>query len=337
MISRRRLLAGAAGALATGAAFPHQASAATTTKSSKVTHKPATPVDLTLPPPAMPSVLPAQFYPLESKQIVIYSPHPDDETLSLGMAIAEYVQSGFEVHLVLLSQGKTTKAIDSINGNVDINTSVASAFKGRHIPALEGYSALTQDQIGAARIREFQAAAGLLRIPLSQIHTQETYDGDLFTIENIKKIMTGYAEMFPKAMHMTMSTIDIHPQHRVAGEALRLVSLEKNIASSYAVSRTTWKRLLKRKLVYPASIPELHWIKPIPHNSNSVLNATLPYCAWNPYNGSFAIGYTSVTNQFENLRTERNGLYIASTPAVADVMVWLEIADEEIAPTGLLN
>lgn len=340
MLSRRGLLGSALAAI--GAAFTSQPSAQALTATEALslegsitkTPKPKAILNPYAPPASMPSTIFPDFFPKESKQVIFYSPHPDDETLSFGMLASELYANGFEVHLVLLTQGMTTKAISVINGETESTVSASGAFRGRHIPLVEGYEQQTPERIGAIRINEFRAAAGLLKIPSERVHTIDTQDGDAYTVENIKRVVTKYAQLYPKATHVTLSTIDLHPQHRIAAEALRQSSTEQNFKSAYVVSRTTWVRLLKRQAVAKDSIPQLHWFKPTTKIADVAINATLPYSAWNPLVGAFAVGYTSVSTQFENMKSERNALYLLSTPPLEEVMKWIDTADEESVPAA---
>jgi LmbE family N-acetylglucosaminyl deacetylase len=272
--------------------------------------------------------------PTESKEVFFYSPHPDDETLSFGVMAAELVANGYEVNFVLLSQGVTTKAIDIVNGNADSFLNGAKGFKGRHKVTTEGYVAITPAEVGAARVNEFRAAAGLLGADPSRVHVANTFDGIDYSLENISKTIAAHVAAHPHALHITMSTIDSHPQHRIAGEALRQIAVDSNVKTAYVVSRTTWKKFLTRYAQSNTGLPTPNWIKPSSAVSDVAVNATLPYSAWNPIVGAYAIGYTSVSGQFESLKTERDALYLLGTPSLDEVDPWIGSAEEE---TPVLN
>ena len=45
--------------------------------------------------------------------MIFYSPHPDDETLTMGVLVAQHVVAGRKVHVVLFSDGRETEGSDA--------------------------------------------------------------------------------------------------------------------------------------------------------------------------------------------------------------------------------
>jgi hypothetical protein len=54
-----------------------------------------------------------------------------------------------------------------------------------------------------------------------------------------------------------------------------------------------------------------------------VRNAALPYNAWNPQAGSFAVGYASVPKQFEDLDSKSDAQYSITAPTLESVKAWI--------------
>jgi hypothetical protein len=54
-----------------------------------------------------------------------------------------------------------------------------------------------------------------------------------------------------------------------------------------------------------------------------VRNAALTYNAWNPQAGSYAVGYTSVPKQFEDLDSKSDAQYAVMTPTLESVNAWM--------------
>src|SRR5438874_5949620 len=89
--------------------------------------------------------------------VVFFSPHPDDETLSAGLALTWFLQQGATVDVVAMARGEAGGPIGSFNGN---NVCGWAPHGYTHNPTAEGYTALTPTDLGAARINESRSAVG---------------------------------------------------------------------------------------------------------------------------------------------------------------------------------
>ncbi|SHE66526.1 GlcNAc-PI de-N-acetylase [Seinonella peptonophila] len=237
---------------------------------------------------------------------VFFSPHQDDETLSMSVDILRHIAAGRDTHVVLLTDGGNTSARWAINGyNSDTNTPVTSGYWGsRHDPAVEGYSPLTWNDIYDARDKEFRSALGQLGVPPSNIHLMRTTNR---TVAGFKTAMQSIISQFPaNTSYKTMSPIDTHDEHRVVAQALwelwnsgvvsdvrfwlsRLDVQNGVTGGSYQTAATTSAELAK------------------------IEKATRAYKAWNPAAGSFAVGYHSVPTQFEALLADPKFRYFLPT------------------------
>ena len=74
------------------------------------------------------------------KTDVFYSPHPDDEVLSMGAAIIHSIENNKEVVVVLLSHGRASKAINKVNNKL----------------LTEKQPAISEVEFGNARVTEFK-------------------------------------------------------------------------------------------------------------------------------------------------------------------------------------
>ena len=103
----------------------------------------------------------APFDPLTKKPVcppyqrpaVFFSPHPDDESLSMGGAIAEHVAVGRAVFVELLTHGDKSGTITALG-----NGKSCDWHEGTH------QYALTVEAFGAARVQEFLAATARLGV-----------------------------------------------------------------------------------------------------------------------------------------------------------------------------
>jgi LmbE family N-acetylglucosaminyl deacetylase len=322
MISRRRVIAGAAGAAISGLIGTTEEAAAVTTKktSGKGTQpKSASPVEIPQPVQLNEVVLnPAK------KQVVFYSPHPDDELLSFGLIASEYIALGYELIYVLLTSGSSTTAIKLINGELQSpGNGTRFVYKGKHDPIVSGYSPLSITEVGKARVTEFRSAAGEMLVNASSVYCYELLVEDVLSVDSVLAVMNEMSGIYPNAIHWSMSTMDAHAHHRAAGEALRQLAVTGKVKSAYAISRTTWDQVKKQQLLKNPDVPSTFFIKPVADRLQRVRNSALPYNAWNPIAGSYAIGYSSVPKQFEDLETLANAQYCAVTPALDSVKNWI--------------
>lgn len=124
---------------------------------------------------------------------VFYIPHQDDELLSFGVAILNHVEKGFDVKLVLYTDGEGS--------------------------GLVGKMPLTKKQFGAARDKEFSLSTNFLRVNQRNITYLNMPDGKV-TKGMMKNVIQRYEKMYPGARHKAYSYYDQHNDHKVAGQAL---------------------------------------------------------------------------------------------------------------------
>ena len=323
MLSRRRFVSAFSGLFVAGVlgsndkSFAASKSAVATkskTGKTKTVH-----VEEKLPSTLNPSVLTSP-----SKQAVFYSPHPDDEVLSFGPIASELYALGHELIFVLLTAGSTTVAIKLINGELaSPGNGTRFAFKGMRDPNNSGYAPLTQADVGKARTVEFKSAAAELGVKKGNSYIFDLLVENELPITAATAVIEQMVAKYPDATHWSMSTLDTHPHHRSAGEALRIVSAKTGVRAAYAVSRPTLDQIKKQIEAKNPDVPLPTPLKPDSTRMLRVRNSMLPYNAWNPAANSFAIGYASVPNQFEELDLLGNSQYLLSTPPLEKVVNWI--------------
>ncbi|KFZ40182.1 PIG-L family deacetylase [Thermoactinomyces vulgaris] len=234
-----------------------------------------------------------------SRPVVFYAPHADDETLNMGITIAEHVAASRPTYVVLMTRGRLTSALQAINGEI-----YSGYWKGYHNPSFEGYEPLTKDTLAQARVTEFHHACTQLGVPrenqfveyLDNPSKEETLEYD-----EAKAIIRKYIIMFPDADHYTLSYHDVHPDHAHVGQALLDLYNEGeiNYYVRFIISMATRMQLESKG----DPIPGGGW-KDTPTDSTiqqKLINACRCYSAWAPLLGAYAIGYHSVAGQFEKL------------------------------------
>lgn len=250
--------------------------------------------------------------------VVAYSPHPDDETLSMGYALVWYLACGYDVHLVSMNRGGNGGPLDQING-----TAKCVLHGYTHNPAQEGYAPLTPETIGAARLLEARAALGAMttvtpnaNVPaVGKVYHHDANLPDGFggtygsppTADGIaaaQAVIAQYVADYPSAFHHTMSPTDAHPDHAACGQALRNLKTANPTqlgGSRFFVSRLYWGPTPPRTAALVAEGPT--WFD-VPDTKRdeivSVLkNRVAPvFKAWNASAGAYGFGQHEVLNQF---------------------------------------
>jgi len=322
MLSRRRFVSAFSGLFLAGILGSNDKSFAESkvalTKKGKTKKKKASVVE-TMPATLNPAVLTSP-----TKQAVFYSPHPDDEVLSFGPVASELLELGHELIFVLLTAGSTTVAIKLINGELSSpGNGTRFTFKGKHDPNNSGYAPLTTIDIGKARTIEFKSAAAELGVKKGNTYTFDLLIENELPIASAKTVIQQMVTKYPDATHWGMSTLDTHPHHRAAGEALRIISTETAVRTAYVISRPTWDQIKTQIKAKNPDVPNPTPFKPDISRMQKIRNAMLPYNAWNPVANSFAIGYSSVPNQFEDLDTFGSAQYSLIAPPLDKVTSWI--------------
>ncbi|MBA4543298.1 MULTISPECIES: PIG-L deacetylase family protein [Thermoactinomyces] len=256
---------------------------------------------------AMEAVKPAAPKPVPSKNVVIYfSPHADDEVLTMGVPLINDIRAGKEVYLVLMSPGSHSFARERINGAYDIESNRAelagkklkdNLYKSYHDPYKEHYKDgwLTRKEFGDARLREFYLAAAAFGIPKDRIRVYNVVN-DNFLYSQVRAIMASYAKKFPDATFKTMSRYDVHPDHAMCGRVMDDLFREHIVKHWVAYLSITTDRIMKVKVPGSQMV-----VLRNPADKAILLRACKAYNIWKPTEGLYAIGYHSVPIEFDML------------------------------------
>jgi len=255
--------------------------------------------------------------------VVLYAPHPDDETLSMGLPVVHWLAAGWDVHLVSVSRGGVSSASVKLDGSAPCGM---PSHLYTHHPAQEGYPVdLTADQIGEARLKETRTALGAAtRIApnsgVAQVGNVYHYEGNLPTnwggptvgqpptaegIAQAQAVIETYVNQYPDAAHHTMSPTDDHPDHAACGQALRNLKNSPTYSAQLAdsmffVSRLYWATTLG---AYPADVAAENpqWFPTNSRKADYDAVARLmrdAFYAWSPAHGAYAVGGHQVPSQF---------------------------------------
>ncbi|MEO2075121.1 MAG: leucine-rich repeat domain-containing protein [Bacillus sp. (in: firmicutes)] len=207
---------------------------------------------------------------------IYYSPHQDDELLSMGMSIATSISQGYEVHVVLMTDGGgATGALNDVNKKLQ----------------KENYPALTKAEFINARTDEFMRSATALGVKAENIHIKNFTDGQL-SYNQAKQTIEEFEQKYPHAIHKSMSYFDWHPDHAVMGQALN---------DLYNAHKIRDVRFFVKNIQF-STVPGS---SEAPKQAAAVLprikEATAAYRLWAPASRHYSIGYISVPSNFDEL------------------------------------
>jgi LmbE family N-acetylglucosaminyl deacetylase len=200
--------------------------------------------------------------------VFLYSPHPDDETLSMGVAALHYISNGFPVHLVSMTSGGALGVANTLNGSAlgsPITCSAPADHPFVHNGAREGYAPHTEETVAAGRIAEARSALGAMAMvpPIAGVTPGAVYHhvGGLLDgfgnpgsgsstapvtregIDAAKAVMLPFVTDYPNSFHYTMSPADHHKDHAACGLALREIKAENPSllgTPRFFISRLYW-------------------------------------------------------------------------------------------------
>jgi LmbE family N-acetylglucosaminyl deacetylase len=148
--------------------------------------------------------------------MIVFSPHPDDGALGCGGTIAKKVSQGFEVYVVMLTDGR-------------------HAFTQR----LGITSEPSPEDVKQMRKEEFIKAAGLLGVPKKNLLFFDYEDGTLEEHENEakEKAIEIIKKYWPADMYYPFRR-DCHPDHRATNRIVRGALQQLRYAGSYEYTIT---------------------------------------------------------------------------------------------------
>jgi LmbE family N-acetylglucosaminyl deacetylase len=216
--------------------------------------------------------------------------HPDDETLAMGVAIAEHVAAGIDTHVLILTDGRTSGARAALNGEY-----VSSWWRVRHDPAAEGYTPLDPATFGQHRLNEADRAVACLATGLGPVtihHAGLPADavGPWAAVDAIRKVADAINPGGPVWLKTHSPKVDNHRDHLAAGGAVAWLAGTGDPARfntpRYYILPAYWADTRLSTVAESWDYPTNVGIR------DRVVNACRVYGAWAPPH-SYAIGQHS--------------------------------------------
>lgn len=237
---------------------------------------------------------------MSHKTVIFFSPHQDDELLSMGVEICKFVKAGDTVHVVLCTDGSKSSVKTKLNDG-----KTCSKHEGRHT------FNLTKEAFINARDNEFMRSASSLGITNENIHIYQhrPEDGSL-SVSKAEEIIKYYLRIDKNAIVCTLSSNNgkkQHPDHKALGQAAEKLFREKKINELHLFIEPYHFDDVKDN---PRMIP----VEPtVSYAANGIAkqinDAIKQYSIWDPEKGMYAIGFHSVTHEFEEYKNNMCNYY----------------------------
>lgn len=237
----------------------------------------------------------------KQKTMLYFAPHQDDELLTMGIDISTSISKKQDVHVILCTDGSKSNVRKTLNN-------------GKTCPKHEDAHTydLSPEEFTQARDREFLGSCAALGVPSSNVHILENryIDGSL-SVENAETVIKHFLSVYGEdSVVCTISSNNgpaQHRDHKALGKAAENL-LNKKIIRELKLFIEPYHA---EKLIHN---PRLLSIYPTIEKASAdiqekIKKAIASYSYWNPAEQRYAVGYHSVTTEFNDFLKEMNSYY----------------------------
>ncbi|MBR3149479.1 MAG: PIG-L family deacetylase [Eubacterium sp.] len=229
-----------------------------------------------------------------SNTVLYFAPHQDDELLTMGIDIAASVKNGYDVHVIMVTDGSSSNVRLRLG-----NREFCEQCHEQHV------FDLTKADFTATRDQELFGSCDALGVKRENVHFPEEriVDGNI-TLERAKEIIKDFVERIDK--ECTVCTIypnapeAHHKDHRTLG-----------LAAVELYNEGVVKHLVTMEEPYvavevdhaPGEEPTIFYA---PDDiAEQIEKAVSSYFLWDPANKRYAVGFHSVPDEMNQLITEK--------------------------------
>lgn len=229
-----------------------------------------------------------------SKTVLYFAPHQDDELLSMGIDIAVSVKNGYDVHVIMVTDGASS--------NVRLRLGDRKYCEQCHETHVFD---LTKEDFTATRDQEFFGCCAALGVKKENVHfaDERIVDGNI-TLDKAKDIIKTFVERIDK--DSTVCTIypnapEVHHRdHRTLGLAAKEL-FDEGVVKHIVLMEEPYVAVEVDHA--PEEEPTVFYA---PDDiAKMIEKAVSSYFLWDPKNKRYAVGFHSVPNEMEQLKTEK--------------------------------
>ena len=199
------------------------------------------------------------------KRVIVFSPHPDDDVISMGGTLRRLVQQGHEVHVAYETSGniavgdeEVTRFMHFINGfNQLFNDSRDETIKTKYAEIKKFLMSKKEGDFdnrdvltikGLIRRGEARTASTYNKIPLSRVHFLDLPFYETGRIEknpisevDIEIVLELLREIKPHQIYVAGDLADPHGTHRVCTDAVfAAIDVEKDAGAEWLKDCRIW-------------------------------------------------------------------------------------------------
>ena len=237
----------------------------------------------------------------QKKTILYFSPHQDDELLSMGIDICNSISEGHDVHVILCTDGSKCTVRDEL----------ANGKKCDKCPGIHTYQ-LTEEELTAARDKEFRESCRALGVKDGNVHIlKNRFTDRKLTIYESKKIILQYLNVM--GPDCVVCTLDPNPEnhrqhcdHKGLGYAAAELFNEGFIRELRLFAEPYFSEFFQHKTDFIRGI-----IRTVIGTATALVQAKIQkaaeaYSHWEPGAGRFAVGYHDISEAFDALLKNGN-------------------------------
>ena len=184
-------------------------------------------------------------------KIVVFAPHPDDEIFGCGGSILKWLNNGYNVHLIYITDNRAL-----IEWGIKEDQLIEDCA--------QKYRNLSKDEIAQIALEEARNVSKLFGLPHNQVHFFKIHDQD--AENNIELGIKLASKIIPKADRIVLPSDnnnhkDHQATHTIAKEATKQASLRETefyVYALYNVLKAPREKQIKVKIVkYQEKLYEL--------------------------------------------------------------------------------
>lgn len=236
------------------------------------------------------------------KTALYFVPHQDDELLTMGIDICNSIAKGWNVHVILCTDGSRSRIRHRLNDKKS-----CSNHAGTHCHAL-GIPEFIH-----ARDLEFIASCQALGVPRDHIHIPKNRAVDgCVRQKDIEDIFLYYLDQFDSDVLVCAIASNNgsgqHSDHKILGTVAETLLTQGKIKKLRAfIEPYQWRKIRDNARGIPVAP---YTVTAFGRNAQKIVQAVDAYSLWAPESGRYAVGLHSVTTEFQDfLKEKRNYWY----------------------------